>query len=384
MLKRIGRTNTPGVFRWKIWLRLPDRVVHTHVELPEVAAQKMYAELLEQKARLSVGLVAQFVSSARSLGDAADAYLRELAQSGYNDRHCEQMRLSLGVLLDLLTDEAPLAAITREHVQRWRSARQAQKSMPGASTVNKGLAHLSAFFAWCCRQGWIEANPAQYAQRIKAPPPPMKILMWADYCKFMDAMWQLRPAMAVMFEVLGETGARIGEVLSAKVGSVDERRKIWTKVVKPGKVLESDAGEWALWAAAGRPKDSPLCPDEKGEHWEYGCVQHALEALVKSLGLDFVAHGIRHGRACWDLADGKSIWEVKTKLGHSTVTVTEGYLKAANTIKRSDCNVTIHSRPLRVVLCSKISSFSHLLGLLSTNRYGQGFQYKLKKPKDLG
>lgn len=121
MLKRLGRTNTPGIFRWKIWLRLPDRVVHTHVELSEVAAQKMYADLLEQKARLSVGLAAQF-TSAKSLGEAADAYLKELLQSGYNARHCDQMRFTLQVLRDQLTDAAPLAAITREHVQRWRSA----------------------------------------------------------------------------------------------------------------------------------------------------------------------------------------------------------------------------------------------------------------------
>lgn len=380
MLKRLGRTNTPGIFRWKIWLRLPDRVVHTHVELSEVAAQKMYADLLEQRARLSVGLCAQF-TSAKSLGESADAYLKELLQSGYNSRHCDQMRFTLQVLRDQLTDAAPLAAITREHVQRWRSARQAQESMPGASTVNKGMAHLSAFFAWCCRQGWTESNPAQYAQRIKVPAPAMKILLWADYCKFMDALWKIRPAMAVLFEVLGETGARVGEVLRAKVGDVDLRRRIWTKTVKPGKTLESDAGEWVQWVADGRKAQETLCPTESGAAWTYSCVRQALDSLSADLGLDFVVHSIRHGRACWDLAEGKSVWDVKTKLGHSSVQVTEGYLRAANTIKRAEASGTVHER--RVAMCCEVARFCDLLRLIATRSYGRHFSYKVKDAKGL-
>jgi integrase len=359
MLKKLGRTAVPGVFKWKIWVKLPHKTVHTHVELTEVQAQKMYTELLEQKARAVVSLPFSGALGVHTLGEAVPKYEQELLKSGYNADHTKQVTFTLSLLRDLLKDEFPLASLNREHVRAWRDKRQGREyrgETPSARTINKGLAHLSAFFSWCCREGWMENNPAQYATRVKEVSPEMKILHWSDFRRFADAAWEERPDFGLLVEILGETGARIDEVMRAKVGEVDVGRKVWTKVVKPGKTVVIDAEEWVLYAAQGRKVDEPLCPSLGGSHFEYHVVKRLFTKVREAAGIGaaITPHWLRHGRACWDLNEGKSVWQVKTKLAHSTVLVTERYVRASELLRREEVEsgvVEQHRRELRVVLC---------------------------------
>jgi integrase len=341
MFRKLGRTSTPGVFRWKIWMRMPGGIIHRHVELTEPQAMRLYADMCDEKARAVAGIANPTSSQAQTLGAAANRYSSELVRSGYNADHSTQVSRTLASLLATIPPHTLLASIGRSQIMQWRDAvagKAYRGHTPCPRTVNKGLAHLSAFFAWCCREGWCDRNPAQYAGRIKEITPPLRPLPWPSFRRFADTAWEVRQDFALLVEVLGETGARLGEAIRARVGDVDQTGRVWAKIVKPGRVAQVDAGPWVLYAAAGRDAGELLCPCGSGEPWHEAMVRGLFERVreIACVPERMTPHWIRHGRACWDLADGASIWSVKTKLAHSTVMVTERYARAAELLRRSE------------------------------------------------
>ena len=138
--------------------------------------------------------------------------------------------------------------------------------------------------------------------------------------------------------------------IQAKVSAVHPEQQSWTKVVKPGKLLAMDAETWTLLAAKDkdgnkRPPDAPLCPTADGTPFTYSIIKKAFASIIKATQLQrFTPHAIRHGRACWDLLDGKTVHQVKSKLGHSSVMVTERYLRTVELLRRQELPGTIHHR----------------------------------------
>lgn len=360
MIKKLRPTGIKGVFVWKIALRLPTRRIHTHVELTEENARLMYSALLAERSHSRAGVPFRAPVSRMKLADACGKYLHELLMAEKNTVHINGVRFSLSLLREVAGDDLSVEFLTRDHVRLWRDKRQAHVhyydkkktsgKKAGPNTINKGLAHLSGFFSWCLEERLMEYNPAQSQRRrgkqslaVKNAKPPMKILSWATFLTFVEDAWKRRPAFGLFVEVLGETGARVDELCRAKVGDVDLSRRTWTKTVKPGKVLVMDAEEWVLFAAQGRKPDEPLCPMENNKAFTYSVLKRGFTVLCKELNLKrFTPHAIRHGRACWELLEGKTVHQVKEKLGHSSVTVTETYLRSVEILRREEPAGVIH------------------------------------------
>ena len=113
-----------------------------------------------------------------------------------------------------------------------------------------------------------------------------------------------------------------------------------------------DAGFWMLAAAQDRGKDEFLCPLEDGKPFTYQIAKRAFKTVCEDAALmRFTPHFLRHGRACWDLAEGKTVWQVKTKLAHASVTTTEKYLRSSELVRRAEKKGTKHKR--FVTLCNK-------------------------------
>ena len=365
MLKKLRPTTIPKVFVWKIWLRLPTRTVHTHVELTAEAAQKMYADLLAERAHNRVGLPFTPAKAQSTLKNACERYEHELLMSGKNTEHIKGVHFSLSLLQAVAGEGCAVELLTREHVRLWRDKRavyvhkyganQKKFKHAGPRTINKGLAHLSAFFAWCCHENLMDLNPAEHYPRMKEVKPPMKILSWKDFGTFADFAWQKNQNFALFVEVLGETGARIRELIRAKVQDVNQERRIWQKTVKPGKVHIMDADAWTLHAAKDRDCAAPLCPTARGKPYNYHQIMKLFEQTFKANPQlkRFTPHAIRHGRACWELLDGKTVHQVKEKLGHSSVMITERYLRSVEILRREEAPGTIHKRPVVLRPCCK-------------------------------
>jgi integrase len=376
MLKKLSKTDVKGIYRWEVYVRTREKQIHRVVEMTEPDATEFYADLLKAKARQKSNLSYTAPVSRMTLGDAAVKYEKDMYATGLNAVHINGVLVSLRILREILGDTFPVAQIRAEHVRTWREKRQTtiiksrcipKGRMPGPSTVNKSLLHLSAFMAFCCENEWMESNPALLLKKIKQIDGELRILSWRDFITFADASWGYAP-FGLLVEILGETGARIDEVLRARVSDVDLFRKTWRKIVKPGKVVVMDAGSWVLHAALGKPKDDYLCPlpqkseDGKSLPFTYAMVHSRFDS-------GFTPHWVRHGRACWDLIDGKTIYQVKERLGHCSVAVTERYLKAYPQLKREEEPGTLHIRDVdatlaRVSMCSKSSNSGPVLTII--------------------
>ena len=366
MLKKLSRIKGE-IYKWKIRLRLKDRQLHTHIEATAEDAASIYADLMGDRAREKVGLPAKAAGPRITLADAAIQYEKHLHTVKKSADYVADVVYDLALLRKLLKDDCQLSRITRQQVNEWKEARAAcvyHKRLVKPRTVNKGLRQLSAFFNFCITErGWIRDNPAAETALIKEIAPPLRVLSWADYLKFSEAAWA-RPCFGWLVEVAGETGARIDEVMRAKVGDVNIGRQTWEKVVKPGRHVTIDAKEWVLAAAKDRTAGEWLCPAEGNRQWTYSMIRKAFATANKAAGLNITPHFLRHGRACWLLAEGVSIYEVQKLLGHVSVTTTEIYTKAASELRREESVGTIHKNLSR--LCHKNDTFGTSPLLLAT------------------
>ena len=335
MLKKLKATGN-GFFKWEIMLRVGKRTVHKTFEDSPAHATQIYADLLAEKNRDTMGLSPSRIVEAVTLKHACHEYEKEMQRLKYSQSHISHTIRSLNLLKTVAGENAWLGEVGREMLLKWRAARieipyGQQKKLAGARTVNKDFDQLSGFLTYCFKQrAWLEDNPAYGVPRLKEKAPPVRFVEWENYEKFANAAWVYRPAMALVIEVASESGCRIMEAVNAKVEDVDAKRKQWSKIVKRGRRIIVPAGEWVLKAAEGRDSKSPLCPREDGEHWRYNAVEWAFGPICIAAGIvKITPHHLRHARAVWDLEADMPIRTVQMKLGHTTVTTTERYLKMA-------------------------------------------------------
>lgn len=349
MLKKIGPT-LKGVSKWRIELRMPKEYakprVCTNFEATEAEAHAMHANLLGIRARAKLGLpIGEDSSLVPSLAEACAKYESHLRTSGRTDEYITDVTFEFERLRKLLGEKIPITAVTRANLIQWLDMRkdlEYRGKKPGPRTLNKALAMLSSFFGFCQNEaGWVKSNPAAAINKMKEIEKLPKIVSWANYLAFVAAAWKERPAFAVFLEVLAESGSRVDELQRAVVGDIDAERKVWKKTVKPGRQVEPECMEWAMWCAAGREKTAPLCPDEDGKAWTYTMIKKAFiryRAATTEAGL--MPHHLRHARACWQLADGWPVQRVQHFLSHTSLKTTEGYIRMAESVRRQDAGIT--------------------------------------------
>lgn len=390
MLRKLSKIEE-GIFRWHLQLRMPPGSVkpriNTNFEATEAEAHAMYGELLNEKARHRLGLpVSQPAASKRiSLADACAAYEQHQRTMGRVDRYITDLIREMGYLREQLNDKTSIGAVTRDHMLEWqrqRKERVRHGKKPSNKNVNKCLSMLSGFFTYCKRtRGWITVNPAEIdkLKEVRALP---KILEWSEYLKFAHAAHSERPLFGIFLEVLAESGARVDEVCTAKVGDIDVARKVWRRKVKPGRIVDFDAMEWTVWLATGRNAKEFLCVNEVGEPFTYRVVEKAFKRYRRVTNQPkLMPHYLRHARACYLLAEGMNAHRVKNFLGHTDFATTERYLEAAEQIRRSEKPGTIHKHLCQ--LWYKIESKEVLKGLKGSLAVWPTKPFNPPTPKDL-
>lgn len=368
MLKRLHSAGG-GLHVWKIALRVGKRRVHRHITATRQGAQQAYSELVNQQARAKIGLAFSIPTEAPRLSHAAERYEVNLRTLNQNTEHIAAVARTLRALRGQLGDGCPVDHVTRADLLAWQQRRAESKPGVTPRTVNKERAHLSAFFAWCVEAGWIPANPVATVKRIKETAPPLRALDWQTFSKITAWLWENEPHTALLVEVLGETGGRVGEVMRAKAGDVDSRQGIWSKVVKGGRRIELPAGPWVLKAAAAHGAETPLCPRKDGSPWTHGQLKCAFRRVREALKLPGITpHWIRHGRATWDLESGLPIRAVQEKLSHTTVVTTERYLRAGNVLKGTSDGYAVKAHKVPKSLCLPCDKGVSARTLVGSNR----------------
>jgi integrase/recombinase XerD len=243
----------------------------------------------------------------------------------------------------------------------------------GASTVNRKLAAVSAFYehqarngaevgdllaAWRMggRGGWkpflhhvSKGRPYRgRAISLKAPKKLPRILTAAETQAILDACTRLRDRF--FFALLYESGCRAGEVLGLRhedIAAAEQeisivprenangaRAKSGGRTVPVGGELIRLYADYLHEEYGSTDSDFVfinLFAEPRGQAWSYQAAYDLVLRLRARTGLDFDPHWLRHSAATRWLRDGVPIEVVSTLLGHSSVTVTSsvyGHLTA--------------------------------------------------------
>jgi integrase/recombinase XerD len=236
----------------------------------------------------------------------------------------------------------------------------------GASTVNRKLSALAAFYAHQARYGvdlgdlltcwgppgrrggWkpflhhVSKGSAQQRRTValKAPKKLPRVLTVSEMQAILDACDRLRDRF--LWALLYESGMRVGEALGLRHEDIDAAAcqvSVVPRVNANGARSKSQqprtipvrAGVIRLYAdylhAEYGDLDSDyvfvnLFAEPRGQALSYAAVYDLVLRLRKRTGIDFDPHWCRHSMATRLLRDGVPIEVVATLLGHASVTTT--------------------------------------------------------------
>lgn len=210
------------------------------------------------------------------------------------------------------------------------------------ATLKRDLGALSSVLNFCIDRGWREDNPVlPRLRRVKERRDPI-VLPDANHIKI--AIERAPSAMGRLILAAMITGARQGELLRLRRDHIDDARRQLTLIGKGNKLrvidlalyggydiltglrlAEGSADRYIFWHGDGQPYMS--------NSFKSNFVKF-MKATVKwaaANGVEFRPfrfHDLRHWHAVHFLKDGcGSIYDLQQRLGHSTVVMTEGYLK---------------------------------------------------------
>jgi site-specific recombinase XerD len=234
----------------------------------------------------------------------------------------------------------------------------------GASTVNRKLAALAAFYAYHARRGvglgdllttWRPGHRGGWkpllqhisrgSQRrraivVKVPRKLPRVLTVTEVQSILDACERLRDRF--LFALLWDSGVRIGEALGMRHDDVDVAARSVTvlprhnangaraKSFEPRTVPVS-AQLIRLWGDYLHQEYGAVDSDylfvnlfagSRGQAWSYAAAYDVVLRLRSRTGIDFDPHWFRHSMATRALRDGVPIEVVSRLLGHVSVTTT--------------------------------------------------------------
>ncbi len=185
---------------------------------------------------------------------------------------------------------------------------------------------LRAFYRWACQEGLLENSPMV---NMKAPkvPTPLRYSVDLDAIPVLLAACQnLRDKLVV--SLLADTGLRLSELASLKVGDIDLEESsiaVWGKGAKQRKVCFGPFTQVMLkkYLDDYSPTDGLLGLKPRG-------VAQVLAGLESVTGIKCNAHSFRRTFATESVRNGMNLFHVQSLLGHSSLTMTRIYAEQVN------------------------------------------------------
>jgi integrase/recombinase XerC len=240
--------------------------------------------------------------------------------------------------------DAPLRDVTTEDLRR-TLAHVAREGFSPAST-NRYIAAVRSFFAYCRRQGHIDADPARALKTVKMPkrlPPFMTENEVAALCAVPEKkglLWPIRDH--ALFVVLYSTGCRVSELASLTTAHfVGGSTAAWItgKGGKQRQVFLTPEARDALDAYlreregvvgssdTGMSGGKALFVNQRGHTLTTRGIRYILDRYtgLEGTGHHVNPHAFRHTFATTLLNNGADVRVVQELLGHSSISTTQRY-----------------------------------------------------------
>jgi integrase/recombinase XerD len=203
------------------------------------------------------------------------------------------------------------------------------------ATIKRDLVALSSVINYAIDQGWREDNPVlPRMRRIKEKREPIVLPNPAH----VDLVIGRCPGMiAHIVQAAIATGARQDELLKARREHIDHERRQMTLIGKGRKlrVISLDPyGGYEMICGIPAYAHSPLLFwHSKGQAYknfasQFAAIVARTAVWATEAGLDFRSfrfHDLRHLHAVNWLKDGRSIYDLQNRLGHTSIKTTETY-----------------------------------------------------------
>ncbi|GCE27068.1 tyrosine recombinase XerD [Dictyobacter alpinus] len=209
-----------------------------------------------------------------------------------------------------------------------------------AFTVRGYVRALKVFFSWCVDEELIASDPSARLVQPKAPEyliPTFTVDHIEKMLACCDQTTNEGFRNYVLLLTMLDTGMRVSELCGLQVTDVYDRYvKVFGKGRKEREIgLHPEVGKllWRYIHKYRRPKDpevTALFLGRHGEALQYGGIKTFLKKVKDVSGVEGVrvsAHTFRHTFAKFYLERGGEVFKLSREMGHSTVQVTELYLK---------------------------------------------------------
>lgn len=200
-------------------------------------------------------------------------------------------------------------------------------------TINRKVIIIRSFFNYLRREGLIEANPFEGIKLGKVPKPKPKSLTREEVISLIEATDD--PKYRLIFLILYQSGLRVSEVLSLKVGDINVDLGRFSIVGKGGKerycFLSSETlGEYLDYLREKELKEGDILfpSSQRGKDLlSARTVQRKIKDYAQKAGIKkrIHPHLLRHSCAKHLLDDGVGLTYVKAYLGHEDIKTTEIY-----------------------------------------------------------
>jgi integrase len=235
-----------------------------------------------------------------------------------------------------------VAAITTEDVEALHK-KITERGTP--YVANRVLATLSKMMTLAIKWRMRTDNPCKGVER-NAERKIKRYLTADELARLTRALVEYPDqGVANVFRLLLFTGARRGEVLSARWEQFDFERNVWTKpaaTTKTNTEHELPLGTHALALLKSMRKAAPddaqyLFPGRGGEHLVE--VKKAWAKITKDAGITRLRiHDLRHSHASFLASAGYQLLTIGEMLGHTQVATTARYAHLFDDVKRQAAN----------------------------------------------
>ncbi len=218
-----------------------------------------------------------------------------------------------------------------------------------ASTLHTYYIYLQSFFNWCVAESLLAVSPLD---RVTKPNTRSASSIEPFSVKQLESLllaakesaYPERDTAMAMF--LLDTGVRVSELISIKIGEVDKTNKT-VKVLGKGRkyrlVRFGKETSMALWRYLrgrhdGADDDAPVFVSHAGNLSGSALTRDGVQALVTRLGRDAGITGVRcsphtfrHTFAVQFLRNGGNSFALQALLGHTDLKMTQKYVALAQT-----------------------------------------------------
>ncbi len=281
-----------------------------------------------------------------SLAAALDAFLLAQEAARHTPKTLEHYRYTLGAFTAWLTDHHvdDVAAITPSHIRAYLV--ELQRRGLKDTTQHTHARGIRAWCNWLVAEGDLERSPMarvkmpKLEQRVPPPFTPDDVQRLLAACDRHTALGARDYALML---TLLDTGLRLSECISLRVGDVDVRTGLCTLMGKGRKQRQVAFGAKARAAVlrmlAFRPGvqvgDALWLGYEGLGRGERGPLSaHGMQVVLRRLGeragvTPCGPHRFRRTFALWMLRDGCDLHSLRLLMGHSGLAVLQRYLALA-------------------------------------------------------